>query len=299
VAGKKQVQATSHGFVPQPEADGAWLAPAKLNLMLRVLGRRPDGYHRLQTVFQFLDHCDRLYFDAADDARIERTGGLAEIPPDQDLIVRAAWALRSEAGRDDLGVRVALEKRLPMGGGLGGGSSDAATTLHALNHLWGLGLGIDALARIGLTLGADVPVFVRGYAAWAEGVGEELRMVEADEPWYLVLAPDVHVSTAAVFSDPELTRDSSPITMADFIAGDQANDCWPVVQRRYAPVAEAFEWLAASGGQPRLTGTGGCVFSTFESEQAAQGVLGRVPRRIRAFVAKGCNRSPLFAAALA
>ncbi len=297
MAGDTQVPATGPRLAPQPEADGAWLAPAKLNLMLRVLGRRPDGYHRLQTVFQFLDHSDRLYFEPADDGRIVRKGGLADIPLDQDLIVRAARALRSEVGRDDLGVRVALDKRLPMGGGLGGGSSDAATTLHALNQLWGLGLGIEGLARIGLALGADVPVFVRGHAAWAEGVGEEIRMVDVHEGWYLVLAPDVHVSTAAVFSDPELTRDSSPITMADFVAGDQVNDCWPVVQRRYAPVAAAFEWLAANGGRPRLTGTGGCVFSSFESEQAARGMLSRVPHRIRAFVAKGCNRSPLFAAA--
>jgi 4-diphosphocytidyl-2-C-methyl-D-erythritol kinase len=281
-------------LTPRPAADGAWLAPAKLNLMLRVLGRRPDGYHLLQTVFQFVDHCDRLYFEPTEDGRIERVHGLAGVPPEQDLIVRAAHALRAETGRDDLGVRVSLEKRLPMGGGLGGGSSDAATALHALNQLWGLGLSTGALARLGLSLGADVPVFVHGRAAWAEGVGEKMRPVELQEPWILVLAPNVHVSTAAVFSDAELTRDSAPITMADFVAGDQANDCLAVVRRRYPRVAEAFAWLAAQGGDPKLTGTGGCVFSTFGAEEDARRVLSRVPDGISAFAARGRNRSPLF-----
>jgi 4-diphosphocytidyl-2-C-methyl-D-erythritol kinase len=203
-------------------------------------------------------------------------------------------ALRAETGCG-AGVDIHVEKHLPMGGGLGGGSSDAATTLHALNQLWSLGLDTDTLARIGLGLGADVPVFVRGHAAWAEGVGEEMVPVELPEPWYLVLAPPVAVSTAAVFNDPGLTRDSLPITMESFVAGDQGNDCLQVVYGRYPVVARAFDWLADAGVTPRLTGTGACVFASFTSAAAAHAVGARAPYEYRAFVARGCNRSPLLA----
>jgi len=280
-------------LVPRPDADGGWPAPAKLNLMLRVVGRRADGYHLLQTVFQFIDRVDRLYFTPRGDGRIVRGRGAAGVAPEQDLVVRAAEALRAETGCD-AGVEIAVDKVLPMGGGLGGGSSDAATTLHALNRLWGLGLDGERLAHIGLALGADVPVFVRGRAAWAEGVGEELLPVSPPEPWYLVLVPPVAVSTAAVFNDPQLTRDSPRITMASFVAGENANDCLPVVRRRYPDVAAAFDWLADAGAEPRLTGTGACVFASFDGESAARAVLAQTPARYAPFVARGCNRSPLF-----
>jgi 4-diphosphocytidyl-2-C-methyl-D-erythritol kinase len=280
-------------IVPRPAADGAWLAPAKLNLMLRVLGRRPDGYHRLQTVFQFLDRADRLYFKPRADGRILRTRGCADIPPEQDLVVRAAMALRTATGCR-AGVEIAMEKVLPMGGGLGGGSSDAATALHALNQLWGLELDGERLADIGLALGADVPVFVRGQACWAEGVGEEMTPVDLPEPWYVVLIPPESVSTAAVFNDPELTRDSRPLTMADFVAGERSNDCLRVVAKRYPTVAGACDWLSAIDMQPRLTGTGGCVFAPVASAEAAEAAAAHAPREYRAFAARGHNRSPLF-----
>jgi len=278
---------------PTPEPDGAWLAPAKLNLMLRVVGRRDDGYHRLQTVFQFLDCSDRLFFDVRDDGIIRRAEGVSDIPPEQDLILRAARALQAHSG-SGLGVNVHYEKRLPMGGGLGGGSSDAATTLHALNRLWELGLDTATLAEIGLRLGADVPVFVHGRAAWGEGVGEELEPVTLPEPWYLVLVPPCHVSTAAVFNDPELTRDSAPITIRDFVAGDAVNDCLPVVRKRYPVVREAFDWLDARA-RARLTGTGACIFAPCATRAEAEQLLGRVPAAYAPFVARGCNRSPLLA----
>jgi 4-diphosphocytidyl-2-C-methyl-D-erythritol kinase len=278
-------------MLPLQDADGAWLAPAKLNLMLRVVGRRPDGYHLLQTVFQFLDHCDRLYFTPRTDGRVERLAGPADVPPEADLVVRAARALQAHGG-SGIGVDIRLDKRLPMGGGLGGGSSDAATTLHALNQVWELGLDTDTLAGIGLGLGADVPVFVRGFAAWAEGVGEALVPVDLPEPWFLVLVPPCHVSTAAVFNDPELTRDSAPITIADFIAGDARNDCLSVVLQRYPTVAAAYDWLAQRT-DARLTGTGGCVFAAFDSAIAASRVAATAPAAWSPFIARGCNQSPL------
>ncbi len=278
---------------PGPDADGAWLAPAKLNLMLRVLGRRPDGYHRLQTVFQFIDRCDRLFFEPRADGRIERVGGPVEIPPEQDLVVRAAQALKEETGCDT-GVSIRIEKRLPMGGGLGGGSSDAATTLQALNQLWTTGLSTDRLAQIGLRLGADVPVFVRGEAAWGEGVGENLVPVELPMPWYLVLVPRCQVSTAAVFGDPGLTRDSQPVTLGDFLRGNANNDCLATVLKNYPVVADAYRWLAERA-DAKLTGTGACLFAALPERAAAERLLGEVPPQVPAFVARGHNRSPLFA----
>jgi len=274
--------------------DRWWPAPAKLNLMLRITGRREDGYHLLQSVFQFLDYGDRLRLLRRDDASIHRVGLLPGVPEADDLVVRAARLLQA-AARVDLGVDIQLEKRLPMGGGLGGGSSDAATTLVVLNRLWGIGYSMDRLARLGLRLGADVPVFVRGFAAWAEGVGEFLTPVELPQPWYLVVTPPCHVATAEIFCDPDLTRDSPPITIRDFLAGSAINDCVSVVCRRFPEVAGAMAWLAQFA-QPRLTGTGGCVFAEFAREDAAREVLKMVPEGYQAFVAQGVNRSPLVAA---
>lgn len=278
---------------PIAAADGAWLAPAKLNLMLRVLGRRADGYHLLQTVFQFIDRCDRLYFEPRADGEVTRRRGAPGVLPEQDLVVRAARALQRRTGCTD-GVSIDVHKVLPMGGGLGGGSSNAATTLLALNRLWDLGVDVETLADIGLELGADVPVFVRGRAAWAEGVGERLSAVDLPEPWYVVLAPPVSVSTAAVFSDPELTRNSRSVTMADFLGGEIGNDCLDVVLSRYQAVAEAFDWLNRHADVARLTGTGGCVFAVVDDKQAARRIASSAPAHYGAFAARGCNRSPLF-----
>lgn len=272
-------------------ADAAWPAPAKLNLMLRILGRRPDGYHRLQTVFQFIDLQDRLWFEVRPDGRIRRTSALPEVPEDQDLCVRAARALQTATGCR-LGVDIRVEKVLPMGGGLGGGSSDAATTLVALNRLWGLDLDPDTLARIGLDLGADVPVFVKGRAAWGEGVGEELTPVTLPEPWYLVAVPPCLVSTAAVFAHPKLTRDSPAVKISDFLRGDRTNDCLPVVRATHPAVAAALDWLSGEG-EARLTGTGSCCFAEFAERQSAQAALKRRPVGLDGFVARGLNRSPL------
>ena len=269
----------------------AWPAPAKLNLMLRVLGRREDGYHRLQTVFQFIDRCDRLWFGVRADGQIHRDAEIPGVPVSADLTVRAARALQAFAGCRR-GADIRLDKVLPMGGGLGGGSSDAATTLVALNRIWGLDLPEDDLARIALPLGADVPVFVRARAAWAEGVGEELTPVDLPEPWYLVLTPPSQVSTAAVFADPQLTRDSLPIKLSDYLRGDRRNDCLGAVRRGYPDVAAALDWLDLVGGG-YLTGTGGCVFAVFADRASALNAQTGVPSTFRSFVAQGCNRSPL------
>ena len=269
-----------------------WPAPAKLNLFLHVLGRREDGYHRLQTLFQFLDHGDTLRIAPRADGRIVRVEGPAEIDPEQDLAIRAARALQSATGCA-LGAEIAVHKRIPTGAGLGGGSSDAATVLVALNRLWDCGLDSDALAVLGLKLGADVPVFVRGQAAWAEGVGEELTPVTLPEPWYLVLVPPVHVATAAVFGAPELKRDSAPITLADYLRDGGRNDCTPVTAARFPPVAEALRWLELQGCEARMSGTGAAVFAAGADETRARQLLERAPAAWRGFVARGRNRSPL------
>jgi len=268
-----------------------WPAPAKLNLMLRVLGRRPDGYHRLQTVFQFIDRQDRLFFEPRDDGRIRRTSNLAGVPEESDLVVRAARLLRDRAG-GGLGVDIRVEKQLPVGGGLGGGSSNAATALVALNRIWELGLSESELIELGLTLGADVPIFVYGRAAWGEGIGEVLTPLDPPEPWYLVLVPRCKVATAAVFSDEELTRNSTPITIKNFLAGDDRNDCLAVVRRRYLEGSAALDWLATVG-RPRLTGTGACVFCEFATAAQARAACSLVPPRFSAFVTRGMNRSLL------
>ena len=269
-----------------------WPAPAKLNLFLQITGRRADGYHELQTVFQFLDVGDRLWFDVVDDGIIGLEGGLVDVPPEQDLIVRAAHSLACHTGCGK-GVRVRVDKRLPAGGGLGGGSSDAATTLVALNVLWDLGLGVDELAGLGLQLGADVPVFVRGFAAWAEGVGEQLTpMMDLPEPWYLVLNPAVNVSTAGVFSDPRLTRNAPPLKIPAFVSGAGVNHLQEVVVRRYPEVGNILKWLEKY--QPaRMTGSGSCVFAACRDRQQAESILQQVPAPWTGFVARGCNRSPL------
>ena len=275
-------------------ASGPWPAPAKLNLMLHVTGRRADGYHELQTVFQFLTACDWLYFDIHEQSGVQLAGQPAGVPASEDLCVRAA-ALLLETTQHKAGVTIYYEKRLPVGGGLGGGSSDAATTLLVLNRLWGLGLQLDELARLGLALGADVPVFVQGQAAWAEGVGEILTPVTPPESWYLVVVPPVSVSTAVIFSDPGLTRDTPRTKIPDLISTAGQNDCEAVVRHRYPDVGAALDWL--SGFSPaRMTGTGGCVFAVFETEADAQAVAVQVPANWSGFVARGINRSPLLTA---
>lgn len=275
-------------------ASGPWPAPAKLNLLLHITGRRADGYHELQTVFQFLTVSDWLYFDVHEQAGIQLIGEPAAVPSSDDLTVRAATLLR-DATNGSAGVTIYNDKRLPLGGGLGGGSSDAATTLLVLNRLWKLGLTPDELARLGLSLGADVPVFVHGRAAWAEGVGEILTPVTPQEAWYLVLVPPVSVSTAAIFSDPGLTRDTPRTKIPDLLTRAGQNDCEDVVRRRYPEVAAALDWL--NGFSPaRLTGTGACVFAAFESQADAQAVAAQLPAGGSGLVARGTNRSPLLAA---
>jgi len=272
-------------------AEIAWPAPAKLNLFLHIVGRRADGYHLLQTVFQFVDYCDYIRFYPRRDGVVGRRSDLAGVPPEQDLVVRAARALQQHTGTD-LGVDIEVDKRLPMGGGLGGGSSDAATTLVALNALWRLGLSFDDLAALGLALGADVPVFVCGRAAWAEGVGEILTPVELREPWFVVVVPPVHVETRRIFNAADLTRDKHPIKIRDFLDGPTENVCQSLVSNYYPEVAAALDWLSKFG-QARMTGTGACVFAAFPSEREATEVAERKPEGWRVVVAKGLNESPL------
>lgn len=277
----------------------SWPAPAKLNLFLHVTGRRPDGYHTLQTLFQFLDYGDRLQFTPTADGHILRSNPLPGVPEESDLTARAARLLRETTGVPS-GVTIGLDKRLPLGGGLGGGSSDAATTLLALNQLWNCGLNLDQLADLGLKLGADVPVFVRGHAAWAEGVGEVLAPAEPPESWYVVLAPSVAVSTAAVFTafdrETDLTLERPPLTIRDFHAGRARNDLEPVVRRLYPEVDNALTWLGKFG-DARMTGSGACVFVPVESEARGREILATRPeaREINGFVARGRNVHPLHA----
>jgi 4-diphosphocytidyl-2-C-methyl-D-erythritol kinase len=269
-----------------------WPAPAKLNLFLHVTGRRADGYHTLQTVFQFLDYGDELTFVVTDDGRVTRAEPVAGVAEDRDLTLRAARLLQESCGITR-GVQIRLTKRLPIGGGLGGGSSDAATTLLAMNELWGVRLSRSDLASLGLKLGADVPVFIHGHAAWAEGIGEVLTPVEPEEAWYLVLVPPVHVSTAGVFGDPELTRYSPPLTIRDFHEGrGLQNDLEPVVRSRYPDVDRALR-LLAEFGEPRMSGSGGCVFLKLRDADQGKQILERIPKPFTGFVARGLNRHPL------
>jgi len=287
---------------PPAERSNAWPAPAKLNLFLHITGRRADGYHELQTVFQLLDFGDRLRFRVRNDAEINRLTPVAGVQPEHDLTVRAARLLQQFGGRAR-GVDIEIDKRIPMGGGLGGGSSDAATVLVALNQLWELGLDTNQLAQLGLSLGADVPVFVRGESAWAEGVGEQLQPVQLPEAWFFVLCPNVSIPTAELFASPQLTRDARPITIRDYLAGagnyvvknTLKNVFEPVVRERYPAVNEAITWLTqASGVQARMTGTGSSIFVAVNDEQHAQQLMMALPRQWQAFYARGVNRSPLF-----
>ncbi|MEJ2308563.1 MAG: 4-(cytidine 5'-diphospho)-2-C-methyl-D-erythritol kinase [Gammaproteobacteria bacterium] len=268
-----------------------WPAPAKLNLMLHITGRRGDGYHLLQTVFQFLDYGDMLRFEIMRDGRILLENPVEGVADADNLLIRAAALLQRHSGCG-LGVRIAIDKRLPMGGGLGGGSSDAATVLVALNHLWNTGLDEDELAALGLELGADVPVFVRGHACWAEGVGEKITPVTLPESCFLVVVPPVQISTAALFRDDDLTRDCPPIKIAAFVAGGGRNVFTPVVRKRYPQVAEMMDFLAGFG-DVRLTGTGACLFLAFDACDQALGVQRQLPDNWRSFTAQGVNESPL------
>lgn len=270
----------------------AYPAPAKLNLFLHVVGRRPDGYHLLQSVFRLIDRADTVHLELRDDGRVMRAGTLPGVTEEQDLTVRAARLLQAHAAAG-AGVRIRLDKVLPMGGGLGGGSSDAATVLLALNRLWQVNLPRDALQALALELGADVPVFVFGQTAFAEGVGEILRPIEVPPAWYVVLTPPVQVPTAAIFAVPELTRDTPALKIAPFSAGAGRNDLQPVVVRRYPEVARHLEWLGRFG-EARMTGSGACVFASFETEDAARNVLRQLPGTMRGFVAQGLDRHPLF-----
>ncbi len=266
-------------------------APAKLNLMLRILGRRADGYHLLQTVIRFVDHGDTLSFRVREDGVITRTNEIAGVPTGEARALRAARLLQRAAGTR-LGADIGIDKRLPIGGGLGGGSSDAATTLLALNHLWRAGLSRERLAELGLELGADVPVFVAGENALAEGIGERLTPLVVPSDWYLVLVPPVAVPTARIYSDSQLKRDSKPIKITAFSAGLAGNDLEPVVCREYPEVARHLDWLK-QGAPAWVTGTGACVFAAFPTENAASQVLEQAPRGMRGFVARGLARHPL------
>jgi 4-diphosphocytidyl-2-C-methyl-D-erythritol kinase len=270
-----------------------WPAPAKLNLFLRITGRRADGYHSLQTVFQFLDYGDELEFTITDDGRVTRITPFPGVDEDKDLAVRAARLLQATTGTHR-GVRIRLTKRIPAGGGLGGGSSDAATTLLALNEMWGTKLSRLELATLGLGLGTDVPVFVGGQAAWAEGIGEILTPVEPEEAWSLVVVPPVHVSTAQVFADPELTRYSLPLTIRDFQAGrGLQNDLETLVRSRYPEVDQAMQ-LLAEYGVARMSGSGGCAFLKVTGKDHGRKILERIPKPFTGFVARGMNRHPLY-----
>jgi 4-diphosphocytidyl-2-C-methyl-D-erythritol kinase len=278
-------------------------APAKLNLFLHITGRRADGYHDLQTVFQLLDYGDELRFETRDDGLLnlicDGPQALDDVPANDNLVLRAARALRARAAQSTdqrastavPGADIRLAKRLPTGGGIGGGSSDAATTLLALNRLWGTRLDEDELADLGRHLGADVPVFVRGRSAWAEGVGEALQPIDLPERWFLVIHPGCHVSTPEVFRHPELTRDSAAITIAAFFAGPTRNDCEELVRRLHPPVDNALNWLDKFG-EARMTGTGAGVFAAFPTQEAVLEVQSGVPEGWQSFVARGVNRSP-------
>lgn len=273
-------------------AEYPWPAPAKINLFLHIVGRRDDGYHELQTVFQFLDHGDTLFFRPRGDGVCVNLTPLEGVNPDHDLAVRAARLL-SQASGCGLGADIRIDKRLPMGSGLGGGSSNAATTLVALNRFWNLGFTRDELANLGLRLGADVPVFVHGHASFAEGVGERLTTLELPEPWFLVVSPPVAVSTREIFEAPELRRDTPRITSRQYRAGSVTrNDCEPVTRARYPLVEQALQQLRKFA-PARMTGTGGSVFAAFASRPEALMARAAMPAGWGSFVARGLNDSPL------
>ncbi|XQM35306.1 4-(cytidine 5'-diphospho)-2-C-methyl-D-erythritol kinase [Cupriavidus sp. H19C3] len=287
---------TNASTLPPPELRDC-AAPAKLNLFLHVTGRRPDGYHTLQTVFQLIDWSDTLHFRRRDDGVVTRITDIAGVPAESDLVVRAARALQAATGTH-FGADIAVDKRLPMGGGIGGGSSDAATTLLALNHLWGLRLPRARLMKIGLALGADVPVFVFGQNAFAEGVGEELTAVDLPDSWFVVIHPRQHVPTAAIFSDGRLTRDTPISIIADFAACTNKfaygrNDLEAVATAKFGEVARALAWLRQYSPHARMTGSGACVFARFDDEQTAQQVLERLPSEWDGRCARSLSHHPL------
>ncbi|WP_145515636.1 4-(cytidine 5'-diphospho)-2-C-methyl-D-erythritol kinase [Yersinia aleksiciae] len=271
-----------------------WPSPAKLNLFLYITGQRADGYHQLQTLFQFLDYGDELTIVPRDDDQIRLLTPIAGVENEQNLIVRAARLLQKQpsATKTPRGADISIDKRLPMGGGLGGGSSNAATVLVALNTLWQCGLSDEELATLGLTLGADVPVFVRGHAAFAEGVGEKLQPATPVEKWYLVVHPGVSIPTPIIFSDPELKRNTLVRPLAALLSDPYANDCEPIARKRFREVEQALSWLLEYAPS-RLTGTGACVFAEFDTESSARQVLSIAPEWLHGFVARGVNVSPL------
>jgi 4-diphosphocytidyl-2-C-methyl-D-erythritol kinase len=265
-------------------------SPAKLNLFLHILGRREDNYHELQTVFQLLDYGDTLHFEAREDNQLRLSPEIPGVAEQDNLIIKAASALQKTSTKP-VGANIQLDKRLPMGGGVGGGSSNAATTLIALNFLWKTHLSTEELCEIGIFLGADVPVFIKGHSAWAEGIGERLQAIDLPEQWYVVIKPDCHVSTGDIFSSEELTRDTAAITVAAFFEQGGHNDCETVVCKAYPEVKKALDWLSQHASA-QLTGTGACVFAAFSNESEALAVQTKVPRHWECFVAKGTNHSP-------
>lgn len=269
------------------------LSPAKLNLFLHITGRRPDGYHNLQTFFQLLDYGDTLTFTHRNDGQISLAPELPGVGFEQNLIIKAVRALEAYKPAT-AGIDIHLEKRLPLGGGIGGGSSNAATTLVALNRIWGCGLSKKQLQTIGLQLGADVPVFINAQTAWAEGVGEALEPIEMQPKWFLVIQPDCHVSTAEIFSHKDLTRDTSDIKVAAFLERGGQNDCEALVRKLYPQVDNALIWLQNFDRNARMTGTGACVFASFESVEEARNVQAKLPDNLPGFVAQGVNQSPLY-----
>lgn len=279
-----------------------WPSPAKLNLFLYITGQRADGYHTLQTLFQFLDYGDEIGINLRHDGEIHLLTPVEGVAHEDNLIVRAARLLMKTASASDRlpagsGADLSIEKRLPMGGGLGGGSSNAATVLVALNHLWQCGLSVDELAAIGLTLGADVPVFVRGHAAFAEGVGEILTPVDPQEKWYLVAHPGVSIPTPVIFNDPDLPRNTPKRSIKTLLKCEFGNDCEVIARKRFREVDAALSWLLEYAPS-RLTGTGACVFAEFDTESRARQVLEQAPEWLKGFVAKGVNLSPLHRALL-
>lgn len=279
-------------------------SPAKLNLFLHINGQREDGYHLLQTVFQLLDYGDELSFTPNTTGELTLTPAIKGVPNEQNLIIKAARLLQNQVQQKtgaQLGAHITLTKRLPMGGGIGGGSSNAATALLGLNKLWQANLSLNELAALGISLGADVPVFVHGHSAWAEGIGEKLTPVDLPAKWFVVLRPDVHICTRDIFSKKSLTRSTPIIKVAAFLEGDNGNgsfnarnDCQNVVTQHYPKVKQAVDWLNFFS-PAQLTGTGSCVFAAFDSEASARNVLASKPEDIEGFAAKGVNRSPLHA----
>ena len=266
-------------------------APAKLNLFLHILGKREDGYHNIQTAFQFVDCCDELTFHLRNDSEIRFTSNLSNIPEENNLVVRAAKRFQKESNCHR-GVDIDLKKIIPIAAGLGGGSSDAATTLLALNALWEVSMPLEFLLEIGATLGADVPIFIHGHAAWAEGIGNELTSMIFPEHWYVLLSPPVHVSTKALFNDPRLTRDSAALTISRYHSGEGHNDFEKLLRFEYPEIAHALDWLGQFG-KACVTGSGGVVFAGFDTQEEAGTISAQAPSPLKAVVAKGFNQSPL------